>query len=51
MAKLTQREKAARYDEIAEYFKRWPSSPYTDTEYTILEVRLRKIINRKETTE
>ena len=43
--KLTQEQKADRYDQIAEYFKSWPYSPYNNVELFALTKFLRRAIN------
>ena len=43
--KLTQEQKADRYDQIAEYFKSWPYSPYNNVELSALTKFLRRAIN------
>ena len=43
--RLTQEQKADRYDQIAKYFKSWPYSPYNNLELSTLTRFLRKTIN------
>ena len=45
MAKLTQEQKAQRYDKIVDYLKHWPYSPYQRLEDDALVRFIKRVVN------